>query len=101
MLTEEESADRFEDADENDDGKVTWEEYKSDAFGSDEEDIHSHEESNVSVFYQKFSSVVNFVISVVYGLLLVCMFIVECFLVYFQLYFIVVRTFNTLIFRTF
>uniref|UniRef100_A0A224XT31 Reticulocalbin-3 n=1 Tax=Panstrongylus lignarius TaxID=156445 RepID=A0A224XT31_9HEMI len=47
LLTEEESADRFEDADENDDGKVTWEEYKADAYGSDEEDIHSTEETNL------------------------------------------------------
>ncbi|XP_014287225.1 reticulocalbin-2 [Halyomorpha halys] len=37
MLTEEESADRFEDADENSDGKVTWEEYKEDTYGSDDD----------------------------------------------------------------
>lgn len=37
MLTEEESADRFDDADEDNDGKVTWEEYKEDTYGSDEE----------------------------------------------------------------
>ncbi|KAK9510594.1 hypothetical protein O3M35_005340 [Rhynocoris fuscipes] len=47
MLTEEESADRFEDADENDDGKVTWEEYKLDAYGANDEDIHSSEENNL------------------------------------------------------
>lgn len=42
MLSEEESEDRFDDADENEDGKVTWEEYIADAYGinngSDEED---------------------------------------------------------------
>ncbi|BES88630.1 EFh [Nesidiocoris tenuis] len=37
LLTAEESAERFEDADENEDGKVSWEEYKNDAYGSDEE----------------------------------------------------------------
>lgn len=52
MLSEEESAERFEDADENEDGKVNWEEYKSDAYGmdgSDEENIiQSAEEESVS-----------------------------------------------------
>lgn len=52
MLSEEESAERFEDADENEDGKVTWEEYKVDAYGmdgSDEENIiQSAEEESVS-----------------------------------------------------
>ncbi|XP_063242709.1 reticulocalbin-2 [Bacillus rossius redtenbacheri] len=41
MLSEEESEDRFEDADENEDGVVTWQEYISDSYGiqdSDEED---------------------------------------------------------------
>jgi hypothetical protein len=39
MLSEEESAERFEDNDENGDGRVTWKEYLSDTFGvgSDEE----------------------------------------------------------------
>ncbi|XP_017769822.1 PREDICTED: reticulocalbin-2 [Nicrophorus vespilloides] len=36
MLSEEEAQERMEDADENEDGKVTWKEYISDAFGSDE-----------------------------------------------------------------
>ncbi|XP_014256660.1 reticulocalbin-2 [Cimex lectularius] len=40
MLSEEESNDRFEDADENNDGKVSWEEYKSDVYGSDEDLEH-------------------------------------------------------------
>ena len=41
MLSEEESQDRFEDADENEDGKVTWAEYISDTYG-----IQSGEEEN-------------------------------------------------------
>uniref|UniRef100_A0A1B6J5R2 Reticulocalbin-3 n=1 Tax=Homalodisca liturata TaxID=320908 RepID=A0A1B6J5R2_9HEMI len=50
MLSEEESAERFEDADENEDGKVTWDEYKADSYGmdgSEEENIiqSSEEES--------------------------------------------------------
>ncbi|KAL1124715.1 hypothetical protein AAG570_001338 [Ranatra chinensis] len=39
MLSEEESNERFEDADENQDGEVTWEEYKLDAYGDPEEDV--------------------------------------------------------------
>lgn len=35
MLSEEESRDRLEDADENNDGKVTWVEYLSDTYGID------------------------------------------------------------------
>lgn len=35
MLSEEESRDRLEDADENNDGKVTWAEYLSDTYGID------------------------------------------------------------------
>uniref|UniRef100_A0A0K8SDE8 Reticulocalbin-3 n=1 Tax=Lygus hesperus TaxID=30085 RepID=A0A0K8SDE8_LYGHE len=38
MLTAEESTERFEDADENEDGKVSWEEYKNDAYGTEEEE---------------------------------------------------------------
>lgn len=38
MLTEEEAAERFEDADENVDGRVSWDEYKNDAYGSDDEE---------------------------------------------------------------
>lgn len=66
MLSEEESAERFEDADENEDGKVTWEEYRVDAYGmdgSDEENIiQSAEEESVSsmqnndIFFKKLSS---------------------------------------------
>lgn len=69
MLSEEESAERFEDADENEDGKVTWEEYKVDAYGmdgSDEENtIQSAEEESVSsmqnndIFFKKLSSLPN------------------------------------------
>lgn len=51
MLSEEESAERFEDADENEDGKVTWEEYKADSYGLDGNDdeniIQSSEEESV------------------------------------------------------
>ncbi|RZF32957.1 hypothetical protein LSTR_LSTR000827 [Laodelphax striatellus] len=48
MLSEEESAERFEDADENEDGKVTWEEYKADSFG-DENGLHSAEDGDDEV----------------------------------------------------
>lgn len=37
MLSEEESNERFEDADENEDGKVTWEEYKADSYGIEDD----------------------------------------------------------------
>lgn len=33
LLSEEESQDRFEDADENEDGVVTWSEYIADSYG--------------------------------------------------------------------
>lgn len=53
MLSEEESAERFEDADENEDGKVTWDEYKADSYGMDGSDdeniIQSSEEESVSI----------------------------------------------------
>lgn len=39
MLSEEESAERLEDADANEDGKVTWEEIVQDTYGSDPEDL--------------------------------------------------------------
>lgn len=35
MLSEEEAKERMEDADENNDGMITWEEYISDAYGID------------------------------------------------------------------
>ncbi|CAH1183713.1 unnamed protein product [Phaedon cochleariae] len=35
MLSEEEARDRLEDADEDDDGRITWEEYLSDTYGID------------------------------------------------------------------
>lgn len=35
MLSEEEAAERFEDADENNDHLVTWKEYLSDTYGVD------------------------------------------------------------------
>lgn len=38
MLSEEESQDRFEDADENEDGKVTWQEYVADSYGINDDD---------------------------------------------------------------
>jgi hypothetical protein len=41
MLSEEESQDRFEDADENEDGVVTWPEYIADSYG-----INGNEEDN-------------------------------------------------------
>ena len=53
MLSEEESNERFEDADENEDGKVTWEEYKADSYGIEDDSgeeniIQSSEEDTVS-----------------------------------------------------
>lgn len=38
LLSEEEAKERQEDADENEDGKITWEEYITDTYGSDEGD---------------------------------------------------------------
>lgn len=38
MLSEEEAKERLEDADENNDGSITWEEYVSDAYGMDDSD---------------------------------------------------------------
>ncbi|XP_069674456.1 reticulocalbin-2 [Periplaneta americana] len=49
MLSEEESQDRFEDADENEDGLVTWAEYIADSYGiqdSDEENDISNEDKS-------------------------------------------------------
>lgn len=37
MLSEEESREKFESADENEDGKVTWEEYLLDSYGIQDE----------------------------------------------------------------
>jgi hypothetical protein len=55
MLSEEESQDRFEDADENEDGVVTWSEYIADSYGingndedSDVSDENKSEENKVS-----------------------------------------------------
>jgi hypothetical protein len=49
MLSEEESQDRFEDADENEDGVVMWSEYIADSYGindSDEDnDVSSEDKS--------------------------------------------------------
>lgn len=44
MLSEEESQDRFEDSDENEDGKVTWQEYLSDTFGISNNEVHEKDE---------------------------------------------------------
>lgn len=41
MLSEEEAKERLEDADENNDGSISWEEYVADAYGMDDS-----EESN-------------------------------------------------------
>jgi hypothetical protein len=49
MLSEEESQDRFEDADENEDGVVTWSEYIADSYGindSDEDNDVSNEDKS-------------------------------------------------------
>ncbi|XP_046990151.1 reticulocalbin-2 [Schistocerca americana] len=43
MLSEEDANDRFEDADENEDGKVTWAEYAADSFG-----LGANEDDDVS-----------------------------------------------------
>jgi hypothetical protein len=45
MLSVEESQDRFEDADENEDGVVTWSEYIADSYGINGND----EDNDVSV----------------------------------------------------
>ena len=38
-MSKEDSDDRFEDADENEDGRVTWEEYKAEEFDFGDEDL--------------------------------------------------------------
>lgn len=53
MLTEEESAERFEDADENEDGVVSWEEYKNDAYGTEDGETLSVEEESVSMNFHE------------------------------------------------
>jgi hypothetical protein len=57
MLSEEESAERFEDADENQDGKITWEEYKNDAYNGMDDDeenaLPTSEEETVSYIILK------------------------------------------------
>lgn len=42
-LSEEDSKDRFEEADEDEDGFVAWEEYKSEEYDFDEEDVDSND----------------------------------------------------------
>lgn len=44
MLSEEESQDRFEDSDENEDGKVTWQEYLTDTFGISDNNLDEKDE---------------------------------------------------------
>lgn len=46
MLSEEESSDRFDDTDENEDSKLTWEEYLSDTFGVSANDIQIDNQDN-------------------------------------------------------
>lgn len=46
MLSEEESSDRFDDTDENEDNKLTWEEYLSDTFGVSANDIQTDDQDN-------------------------------------------------------
>lgn len=38
MLSEEEAQERLEEVDENNDGKVTWDEYAEDAYGKDDDE---------------------------------------------------------------
>lgn len=57
MLSEEESNERFEDADENEDGRVTWEEYKVDSFGDDFDELNSKDsESDMVNFYNYYTN---------------------------------------------
>lgn len=46
LLTQEEAAERFEDEDKNGDGKVTWDEHVSEAFGSPQKISDSDSEDN-------------------------------------------------------
>lgn len=46
MLTEEEGEEKFEDADEDNDGLVSWQEHVNDAYGNDNEEIPANEETN-------------------------------------------------------
>ena len=49
MLSEEEANERLEDADEDNNGIVTWQEYLSDAYGIDDEENLSIEDENEHV----------------------------------------------------
>lgn len=46
MLSEEEASERLEDADEDGDGKVTWKEYLTDAYGMEGESSNSLEDND-------------------------------------------------------
>ena len=47
MLTEEEAEEKFEDADEDSDGLVSWSEHLADAYGgSDHDEIIQNEDTN-------------------------------------------------------
>lgn len=51
MLSEEEAGEKFEDVDENKDGKITWDEHLQDTYGgSDVEELKRHE-PNVKVCF--------------------------------------------------
>lgn len=49
MLSEEEAKDRLEDADEDNNGIVTWKEYLSDTYGinSDENNLHLSDDNDI------------------------------------------------------
>lgn len=49
MLSEEEARERMDDADENDDGIITWEEYINDAYGMEGSDSSYIDAENAQV----------------------------------------------------
>jgi hypothetical protein len=51
MLSEEEAGEKFEDVDEDKDGKITWEEHLQDTFGASDLDELKRHEPNVKVCF--------------------------------------------------
>lgn len=51
MLSEEEAGEKFEDVDEDKDGKITWEEHLQDTFGASDLDELKRHEPNVKVSF--------------------------------------------------
>jgi Ca2+-binding EF-hand superfamily protein len=51
MLSEEEAGEKFEDVDEDKDGKITWEEHLQDTYGGTDVNELKRHEANVKVWF--------------------------------------------------